>query len=69
MKVKKGYYWKVLSEDGLLKEYEYGPYYSRETLNPWCGFDTEQEAIESLEKLSSIPDNLILITLYRQAWE
>lgn len=69
MKIKKVYYWKVISEDGLLKEYEYGPYYSRETLNHWGGFDTEEEAVSRIEKLSSVPDGLILITAYEQIYE
>ncbi len=69
MRVKKGYCWKILSEDGLIKEYEYGPYYSRETLNPSGGFDTEEEALEGLNKHSKIPYNLILVTMYSQVWE
>jgi hypothetical protein len=70
MKVKK-YAWKELSSDGLLKDVEdKGPYYSRESLNPYGGsFDSEKEAFGALESWVgahkfSIGSNLTLITFY-----
>lgn len=69
MKVKKVYRWKVVSEDGFIKEYEYGPYYSVSTLNSYCGFDTEEDAMEVINKLSSLPQNLVLLTYYEEIHE
>jgi len=67
----KKYAWKKLSCDGLLKDVEdEGPYYSRESLNPYGGsFDSEKEAIDALELWVesykfSIGGNLTLVTFY-----
>ena len=49
-KVKKRYYWKVVTEDGLLKvPNKYGPYYDESKLNPYDGFDDEAQAVIALE--------------------
>lgn len=74
MKVKSYYEWRVLSEDGLLKEFKFYSNYSEESLNPWGGYESEEEAIKGLEeKLSSIkfgkPSNLTLVKLFQEAWE
>jgi hypothetical protein len=67
----KKYAWKELSNDGLLKDVEdEGPYYSRESLNPYGGgFDSEKEAIDALELWVesyrfSIGSSLTLIIFY-----
>lgn len=65
----KRFYWKELSEDGLLKEPKgCGPYYS---LNNYNGFDTEEEAVRHFKKIRKIykyeaPYSLILIIEYRE---
>lgn len=66
----KKYFWKELTNDGLLKEPKlFGPYHSEESLNNFDGHDTEAEAFEKLflinryypyEQLS----NLTLIAVY-----
>lgn len=50
MKLKLQYYWHRISGDGLIKGLKSeGPYYHKAT--PECGpFDTEHEALYSLEK-------------------
>ena len=73
--VKKRYFWKVLSQDGLLKEpREVGPNSSsRESLNDCNGFDSEDEAVRHLEAMAEkykgitfygVPGSLVLITEY-----
>jgi len=68
--IKKKYYWKELTSDGLLKEpKEFGPYYSTESLNGWGGYDSEEAAIEKLIEINkryehSVPSSLTLITEY-----
>lgn len=67
----KKYAWKELSRDGLLKDVEdEGPYYSRESLNPYGGsFGSEKEAVDALEAWIesykfSVGSNLTLVTFY-----
>lgn len=68
--IKKKYYWKEVTDDGLLKEpKELGPHYCTESLNGWGGFDAEEEAVERLFYISEtyefdVPANLTLITMY-----
>lgn len=68
--IKKTYYWKEITSDGLVKEpREFGPYYSRESLNGYSGHDSEDEAIARLIEIKKsykyqMPSNLILITEY-----
>jgi len=65
------YEWKELTEDGLLKEpKDVGPYYSRETLNGYGGFETEDSAVEEYERFKkahgwSCSSELILVKIYR----
>ena len=50
VKVKKRYYWKVISEDGLLKPpNKYKNHYDESKLNPYDGFDNEEQAVATLE--------------------
>lgn len=63
------YYWKEISDDGLLKEpKEQGPYYSTERLNGWGGFETKEAAIEKLESWHKYykygVSNMILVEVY-----
>lgn len=73
MSFKKFYVWKVLSEDGLLKDHKpIGPYYSEITFNE--EFDTESEAVETLNKWLEhyehrISSEFVLIQIYRRVWE
>lgn len=48
--LKTKYYWKELSEDGLLKEPpKLGPYFSPAKLNNFgCGYHSEEEACDDL---------------------
>ena len=70
MKVTKKYKWMELSEGGLLREpKEQGPYYSKESLNEWDGFETEEDAIAKWEEFKEcykfgVPHELILISFY-----
>ena len=64
------YKWKELTGDGLMKEPEdVGPYYSKESLNGWWGFDTEEEAIKELERMKeahkySFNGDYVLVKIY-----
>lgn len=50
-KLEKRFYWKDLSTDGLLKEPSpTGPHYDEVELNNYCGFKTEDEALEALDR-------------------
>lgn len=46
------YLWKVLTDDGLLKEpADQGPPYARENINePYNGYPTEEAAVERLKE-------------------
>lgn len=64
------YFWKKLTDDGLLKEPEdVGYEYNRESVNDAGGFESEAEAVEKYERLnrdhSYIPYELALIKVYR----
>lgn len=73
---KKKYYWKELSQDGLLKEpAEVGRklFTSCESLNDCNGFGSEDEAVKYLEEMvkkhglgsfGGVPGSLVLITEY-----
>ena len=69
--IEKTYYWKEITDDGLLKEpKDLGPHYSTDSLNGYGGFDSEDEAIERLISMKKmykydIPSSLTLITEYR----
>jgi len=71
--IKKKYYWKELTSDGLLKEpKEFGAYYNTESLNSWGGHDSEEAAIEKLIEINKrheyeVPSSLTLITAYSVA--
>lgn len=70
--LEKRYYWKELTEDGLLKEPNgLGPYYSTVSLNDFDGFESEEEAVEHYESIISsfkfrVPYKLVLIIEYSQ---
>lgn len=62
--------WKVLSDDGLLKEPKpCGAYYSESDINPYGGFDSEEEAVDKLAAMKEIyswdmDSEYVLITVY-----
>ena len=66
------YYWKQISADGLVKEpEEAGPYYSRDTLNGWCGFESEEEAEQALIKWFAdykygVGSDFVLVKIYNR---
>ena len=68
--IKKKYYWKELTSDGLLKEpKEFGLHYDTESLNDWVGHHSEETAIERLIEITKryeygIPSSLTLIIEY-----
>ena len=70
--IKKRYQWKVLTDDGLLKEPEpLGSHYSPDEFNPYHsdGFESEEDARIRLFELDGlhefcVPSNLVLITVY-----
>jgi len=50
MSITKRYYWKELTQEGLLKEPPIcGPYYDEKYLNAPCGFESEDFAIAAFE--------------------
>lgn len=65
------YFWKVLSDDGLFKEPSpIGPYYDEDTLNPYGGFETEDEAVKTYLEMKEthkwgVPYELTLVKIYR----
>jgi len=69
--IKKTYYWKEITDDGLVKEpKEFGGHYEAESLNEYGGFASENEALKKLVEISEtyefdIPSSLILIVEYR----
>lgn len=73
MKIKAYYEWRVISEDGLLKKYSFYYNYSEDSLNPYGGYETEEDAVKGLEekfkmiKFGKPP--VTLIKIYREAWE
>jgi hypothetical protein len=50
--IKKRYFWKELTDDGLLKEPKTsGPYYDEVNLNNFgLGYESEEEAVSDLEE-------------------
>ncbi len=65
------YFWKELSEDGLLKEpKDVGHHYDNIPMNSYdYGFKTEQEAVDHFTQLNkehewSCPRELVLIKVY-----
>ena len=70
--IKKRYQWKMLTDDGLLKEPEpLGPHYSPDEFNSYHtdGFKSKKDARIRLVELDSlhefqVPSNLVLITAY-----
>ncbi|MFN8756337.1 MAG: hypothetical protein ACK52I_29940 [Pseudomonadota bacterium] len=69
--MEKRYEWRELSEDGLLrKSPECGPRYDRETINGYCGFSTEEEALAAYAAFKKahkygVPNELVLVALYK----
>ena len=70
--VQKRLYWKVVSEDGLLKEpRKYGPVYDEKTINNYQGFETEEQAVQALRDFVSENDlwyagnELTLVAIYK----
>ena len=73
MKIEKIYYWRELTDDGLVKSVDpCGPYYSQEYVNGSLDYyESEEDAVEGLlafhkkfeYRLSGC--NIILITEYR----
>jgi len=69
--IKKTYYWKEITGDGLVKDpREFGPYYSTDSLNGYDGHDSEDEAIARLIEIEKsykyqVPSSLTLVTEYR----
>lgn len=66
--MKKFYCWKVLSEDGLLKDHEpFGPWYEWEYFND--AYESEEEAVEAYSAIKNkyarqIERRMVLITFY-----
>lgn len=64
------YFWMEISDDGLLREPKpCGPYYSKEHINWYGGFDSREEAIAEYKSFKkrykwSISDGLILVERY-----
>ena len=73
MKLERVFCWKVLSEDGLLKDHRpLGPYYSETSFND--EFKTEEDAVEAFVKWKKLYEygiarEMVLLTIYRQVWE
>lgn len=73
MKTKKRYYWRELTDDGLVKDIDpIGPHYDLEYINTYSGYyESEEDAVEGLLafkkkfEYSLSGYNLILITEYR----
>lgn len=65
------YRWKRLTDDGLLKEPDpVGPYYNEDNLNPYNGFETEEEAVQAYIALKEahnwgVPYELVLIKVHQ----
>lgn len=66
--MKKCYKWKVLSEDGLLKDHPpFGPYYSEES---FYEHETEESAISQLESFRvryeyQVKHEMVLLQVYK----
>lgn len=64
------YQWKILSEDGLLKDPKYHSEYYEDNLNGWRGgYATEFEAEEALaqafaENGDYVPQEVVLVKVY-----
>ena len=64
----KYYQWKVLSEDGLLKDHkEFGPYYNQKSFN--SSYKTEEEAVNEYTKFIEendfwVESEMVLIKVY-----
>jgi hypothetical protein len=73
MKLVKKFCWKVLTEDGLLKDHRpVGPYYDKTTFTD--EFDTEEEAVSQLmcwkkKNEYGMERGMVLITTYQNAME
>lgn len=73
MKTKKIYYWRELTDDGLVKTIDpEGPYYNEVDINGYVGhYESEEDAVEGLLafhkkfEYSLSGCNIILITEYR----
>ncbi len=53
IKFESRFFWKEISEDGLLKEPpKKGPYYNEVCLNNYSGYETREEALEDWLKLA-----------------
>lgn len=53
--LRKRYYWKIISNDGLLKDPpKFGAYYDERDLNGYSGFDSEQDAIKEFMHFNSL---------------
>lgn len=72
--IKSRFYWKQLSADGLLKDYKIPNGYYTEDLNPWEGYENEEEALLDLhQKLEDIrygkPSSLVLLKVFNYMYE
>ena len=70
--IQKRFDWRVITEDGLLKEpRKTGPYYDEKSLNTYSGFETEEEAVQALKDFVSENDywysgnELTLVAVYK----
>jgi hypothetical protein len=72
MTMKIVYYWKELTEDGLLKEpADIGPYYNEDSFNGWYGFVTKEEALKRLDEIfkehsDCVCGKYVLVKTYRK---
>lgn len=66
--MKKFYCWKVLTEDGLLKDHRsIGPHYNQDSFNDY--YESEEVAIKAYEDFKSkhdysVESEMVLITVY-----
>lgn len=66
--MKKYYCWKVLTEDGLLKDHEpFGPWYEREYFNDY--YESEEAAVAAYAEFKKneggrVESRMVLITIY-----
>ncbi|MFA6199051.1 MAG: hypothetical protein WC679_01430 [Bacteroidales bacterium] len=74
--IKKRYYWKELTGDGLMKQPpKHGSYYSSDSRLQDESFETEQEAIELLEDYMKCNDltywfaDMVLVPMYEYEQE
>lgn len=68
--MKKRFYWKELTDDGLIKEpKDVGPHYNSDSFNMWSGHESEEAAVEHLEGLKKshkydVNGNYVLVVCY-----